>query len=280
MGRENNEPDVEMLRGDADPGALRNFSVRLPADLYRELAALRDRTGESMNKLIGDAVAVFVDRPDLALTSAPSDINARIAQDAVRQSTDAIAPLKGIAKHASNRGQMALASVLYAAAPRLIREKDGSETASMELARSAMAAEQSRYYELAVALYEEALHLNPNNLEAANRLGQRLHHLAASQGDDVDRYRRAADQLARVTFVDNHAKLFHGWSAMYVARADGDPYAEERAVAEIEEALKAWAFSQRADDQRRSWLRHVQRLVRAGLSEHAQTLIAFANSNA
>jgi hypothetical protein len=67
---------------------------------------------------------------------------------------------------------------------------------------------------------------------------------------------------------------------MYVARADGDLYAEERAVAEIEEALKAWAFSQRADDQRRSWLRHVQRLVRAGLGERAETLIEFANSNA
>jgi hypothetical protein len=59
-----------------------------------------------------------------------------------------------------------------------------------------------------------------------------------------------------------------------------DPYAEERAVAEIEEALKAWAFSQRADDQRRSWLRHAQRLVGAGLREHAEALIAFANSNA
>ena len=268
-----------MPAGD-EPGALRNFSVRLPDDLHRELAARRDQTGESMNKLIGDAVAAFLDRPDLALTSAPSDINARIAQDAVRQTADAIGPLKGIAKHASNRGQMALASVLYAAAARLIHEKDGAETASTELARSAMAAEQSRYYELAVALYEEALRLNPNNLEAANRLGQRLHHLAASQGDDVERYRRAADQLSRVTFVDNHAKLFHGWSALYVARADQDPYAEERAVAEIEEALKAWAFSQRADDQRRSWLRHVQRLVRAGLEARAGSLVEFANSNA
>jgi tetratricopeptide (TPR) repeat protein len=280
MGREIRETGAGMAIGEAEPGALRNFSVRLPADLYRELAALRGRTGESMNKLIGDAVAAFVDRPDLALTSAPSDINARIAQDAVRQNTNAIGPIIGIANHASNRGQTALASVLYAAAARLIREKDGPETASIELVRSAKAAEQSRYFELAVALYEEALQLNPNNLEASNRLGQRLHHLAASHGDDIERYRRAADQLARVTFVDNHAKLFHGWSALYVARAEGDPYAEERAVAEIEEALKHWAFSQRADDQRRSWLRQVQRLVRAGLGVRAEALIEFANSNA
>jgi tetratricopeptide (TPR) repeat protein len=270
----------EPASSDAQPGALRNFSVRLPADLYEELTALREQSGESMNKLIGDAVAAFVDRPDLALTSAPRDINPRIAQDAVRQSTDAIGPLKGIAKHASNRGDMALASVLYAAAARLIREKDGAETASVELARSAMAAEQSRYLELAVALYEEALRVNPNNLEAANRLGQRLHHLAASHGDDVERYRRAAEQLARVTFVDNHAKLFHGWSALHVARADGDRFAEERAVADIEEALKAWAFSQRADDQRRSWLRQIQRLVQAGLAARAESLVEFANSNA
>jgi tetratricopeptide (TPR) repeat protein len=279
VGRDASKTDEGPAGGDA-PGALRNFSVRLPDDLYGELAALRDRTGESMNKLIGDAVAAFVDRPDLGLTSASSDINPRIAQDAVRQTTDAIGPLKGIAKHASNRGQIALASVLYAAAARLIRDKDGLETASAELARSAMAAEQSRYYELAVALYEEALRLNPNNLEAANRLGQRLHHLATSRGDDIERYRRAAEHLARVTFVDNHAKLFHGWSALHVARADRDPYAEERAIAEIEEALKAWAFAQRADDRRRSWLRQIQRLVQAGLRSRADTLVEFANSNA
>lgn len=262
------------------PGKLRNFSVRLPEDLYDELRALSDQAGRSMNKLIGDAVAAFVDRPDLALTSAPSDINPRIAQDAVRQGPDAIGPLKGIAKHASNRGQMALAAVLYAAAARLIDEKDGSETASSDLARSAMAAEQSRYYELAVALYEEALRLNTNNLEAANRLGQRLHHLAATQGDDIERYRRSADLLARVTFVDNHAKLFHGWSALHVARADGDRYTEERAVAEIEEALKAWAFGQRSDRERPRWLRQIRQLVGAGLRSNADSLVTFANDNA
>lgn len=264
---------------DEPPGTLRNFSVRLPNELYEELQALSTRTEKSMNKLIGDAVADLVDRPDLTMTSAPSDINAKIAQDAVKQTDEAIGPLKGIAHHASNRGQIALSAVLYAAAARVIGKKDGPEEASKELARSAMAAEQSRYYELAVALYEESLRVNPNNLEAANRLGQRLHHLAA-RGDDVERYRAAAELLGRVTFVDDHAKLFHGWSALHVARADGDPYAEERAIAEIEESLKKWAFSQRRDEERRSWLRQVQRLSTLGLRANAEALVDFANHTA
>ena len=125
--------------------------------LYEELRALSGRTEQSMNKLIGNAVARFVERPDLTVTAGPGDINARIAQDAIKQTDEAIGPLKGIAKHASNRGQIALACVLYAAAARVIRDKDGDEEASRELARSAMAAEQSRYYELAVALYEASL---------------------------------------------------------------------------------------------------------------------------
>lgn len=266
-----------MTTDDTQP--VRNFSVRLPADLYEELRGLSDRSEQSMNKLIGDAVAALVQRPDLALTTGPGDINARIAQDAVRQTHEAIGPLMGIAKHASNRGQMALAAVLYAAAARLIREKDDDQTASTALARSAMTVEQSGYHELAVALYEESLRVNSNNLEAVNRLGQRLHHLAAARGDDVERYRRAADLLARVTFVDNRAKLFHGWSTLYVARADGDPYGQERAVAEIEESLKAWAFAQHRDDERRRWLRQVQRLVSAGLPDRAEGLVEFANQN-
>jgi hypothetical protein len=175
---------------------------------------------------------------------------------------------------------MALSAVLYAAAARVIAEKDGADAASTELARAGMAAAKSRYYELAVSLYEESLQLNPNNLEAVNRLGQQLHHLAASQGDDLDRYRRATELLARVTFVDNYAKLFHGWSALFVARADADPYAEERAVAEIEEALKHWAFGRRSPDERPRWLRQIRRLVALGLRGNAESLVNFANDNA
>lgn len=47
-----------------------------------------------------------------------------------------------------------------------------------------------------------------------------------------------------------HAKLFHGWAALHVARADADSLAEERALAEIDEALKRWAFGQREGSER------------------------------
>lgn len=258
----------------------RNFSVRLPEELYGQLEALADRTGESMNKLIGTAVALLVKSPDLAPSAVASDINSQIARDALRQGPEAIAPLKGIAKHASNRDQIALACVLWAAAARLVAATQGAPAASQELGHSAVVAEKSNRVELAVALYEEALRLDPNNLEAANRLGQRLHHLAQQHGDDIDRYRQAEQHLSRVTFVDDHAKLFHGWSALHVARADGDHLAEERAVAEIDEALKRWAFGQRDGSERASWLRQIDRLRTVGETDRAEALVAFANRNA
>jgi len=258
----------------------RNFSVRLPEELYGQLEALADRTGESMNKLIGTAVALLVKSPDLAPSAVASDINSQIARDALRQGPEAIAPLKGIAKHASNRDQIALACVLWAAAARLVAAEQGPAAASQELGHSAVVAEKSNRVELAVALYEEALRLDPNNLEAANRLGQRLHHLAQQHGDDIERYRQAEQHLARVTFVDDHAKLFHGWAALHVARADADHLTEERAIAEIDEALKRWAFGQRDGSERASWLRQVERLRTVGLTDRADALVEFANRNA
>lgn len=260
----------------------RNFSVRLPEELYAQLEALAEDRSESMNKLIGSAVAELVKRPDLAPSALASDINTQIARDALRQGSEAIGPLKGIAKHASNRDQIALACVLWAAAARIIAAdpEQGPAVASQELGHSAVVAEKSNRVELAVALYEEALRLDPNNLEAANRLGQRLHHLAQHHGDDIARYRQAEQYLARVTFVDDHAKLFHGWAALYVARADDDHLAEDRAVAEIDEALKRWAFGQRDGSERASWLRQVDRLRDAGLADRADALIEFANRNA
>lgn len=258
----------------------RNFSVRLPEELYGRLEALAERTGESMNKLVGTAVALLVKSPDLAPSAVASDINSQIARDALRQGPEAIAPLKGIAKHASNRDQIALACVLWAAAARLIASTDGPAAASQELGHSAVVAETSNRVELAVALYEEALRLDPNNLEVANRLGQRLHHLAQQNGDNIERYRQAEQHLARVTFVDDHAKLFHGWAALHVARADGDHLAEERALGEIDEALKRWAFGKRDGSERSSWLRQIERLRAIGLAGKAQALVEFANQNA
>jgi tetratricopeptide (TPR) repeat protein len=257
----------------------RNFSVRLAEPLYERLTALSARTGDSINKLVGTAVATLVERPDLAPTAVGSDINPQIARDAVRQGPEAIGPLKGIAKHAANRDQIALACVLWAAAARLVGADVGPQEAAEELAHSAHVAEGANRLELAVALWEEALRLDPNNLDAVNRLGQRLHHLAQQHDDDITRYREAERHLARVTFVDNHAKLFHGWSALQVARADGDPDAEDRAVAEIEEALKSWAFGERDGRERASWLRQVRRLADLGFADRARAMVDFANRN-
>jgi hypothetical protein len=56
--------------------------------------------------------------------------------------------------------------------------------------------------------------LHNDNLEAVNRLGQLLHHTAQRDGDDLVRYRQAAALLSRVTFIDDRARLFHGWSSL------------------------------------------------------------------
>ena len=103
----------------------RNFSVRLPEALYDQLEALAGRRGESMNKLVGNAVALMVNSPDLAPSANSGDISTSIARDALRQGPEAIGPLKGIAKHASNRDQIALACVLWAAAARLAKSGYG-----------------------------------------------------------------------------------------------------------------------------------------------------------
>jgi len=68
------------------------------------------------------------------------------------------------------------------------------------------------------------------------------------------------DLLSRVTFIDNRAKLFHGWSKLHVSRADAGPYGEEAAVREIEEAMKSWAFGQHDAGERDKWLRQLRRL--------------------
>jgi tetratricopeptide (TPR) repeat protein len=258
----------------------RSLSLRLPELMTQQLQQIARSRGESMNSLIVAAVADLIGRPDYAPVSATADIHPQIARDAIRQGPEAIAPLKGIARHASNRGQVALASVLWAAAARLVTHESGPARGAAELAHTGGVAESSGHLELAVVLYEEALRLDPNNLEAVNRFGQLLHHLAQKEGDNVARYREAERQLARVTFLDNHAKLFHGWSALNIARADRDADREERAVAEIEEALKSWAFGQRDGHERLSWLRQVRRLGEMGLEPEARALVAFANRNA
>jgi tetratricopeptide (TPR) repeat protein len=257
------------------------FSVRLPPALYRELRHYADQHGTSMNNVIADALAGHLGRPDLAPTSVPKDIDSRIAADAVGESDRTVGALKGIAKHLLNLGQVALSAVVYAAAARMIAGTEGDAAASRELAFTADQVQRHNYLELAVALYEECLRRDPNNLEAVNRLGQLLHHLGQRAGDDLDRYRRASELLSRVTFIDNRAKLFHGWTKLHLSRSEGDRYGEEAALREIEEAMKAWAFGQHDATERDRWLRQLRRLIDFDekYSGLAHELIEFAAAN-
>jgi tetratricopeptide (TPR) repeat protein len=258
----------------------RNFSVRLPEPLYEALESMSRRTKQSMNHLVGEAIAHKVEKPDLTPAPPSGDVNAQIAKDAIQVGPEAIGPLKGIAKHLSNRGQMVLACVVWTAAARLVLQQDGRERASAELAMTARRAEESGKLELALGLYTEALSLDPENLECANRLGQRYHHQAQHYGDDVERYRKAKGYLDRVREFDNHAKIFHGWAVLHVARHDGDGPAETEGLREIIEAMRSWAFGQRDGMVRGSWLRQVRRLCSAGLEKEARALADFANRNA
>ncbi|TAK68536.1 MAG: hypothetical protein EPO13_10525 [Actinomycetota bacterium] len=258
----------------------RSFSVRMPEALYLQLEALSAQRGESMNKLVQTAVAALAERGDLAPLAAGADIHPKIARDAVRQGPEAIAPLRGLAKHATNKDQMALAAVFWAAAARLVTAQQGPAAGSQELAHSAAILARTNFRELTIGLLEEAVTLDPNNLDAVNRLGQLLHHAAQAEGDNVDRYREAARLLSRVTFVDDRARLFHGWSALYLARADRDQHATSRALAEIDEAMRRWAFAARDPKDRSAWERQIDRLRQLDYRAEAEVLIDFARQHA
>ncbi len=258
----------------------------MPEDVYLEaqrfLDAHREATGEnlSMNKLVQRAVSDAISREDLAPLAVSADINSKIARDAVRQGTEAIAPLKGIAKWAQGREQMALAAICWAAAARLVTGQLGPEAGSQELSHSAAVLAQTNYRELTIALYEEAVALDPNNLDAVNRLGQLLHHSAQADGDNPSKYRQAAELLSRVTFVDDRARLFHGWSTLFVWRSENDTNGVGQALAEIDEALRRWAFAARDPRDRSAWERQIARLRDAGYGDRADELTKFAEQHA
>lgn len=264
----------------AAPAARRSFSVRMPQDLYVQLERASESRGESMNKLVQQAVAELVGRADLAPLASGADVHPKIARDAVRQGPEAIGPLKGIAKWAQGRDQMALAAVCWAAAARLVTAQQGPEAGSQELSHSAAVFAQTNLRDLTIALYEEAVALDQNNLDAINRLGQLLHHAAQADGDNPEKYRQAAALLSRVTFVDDRARLFHGWSTFFVGRSDNDTNGVGQALGEIDEAMRRWAFAARDPRERLAWERQVNRLRDAGYPDRAAELTKFAEQHA
>lgn len=252
----------------------------MPEDLYVQLERASVARGESMNKIVQQAVAELVGRADLSPLASGADVHPKIARDAVRQGPEAIAPLKGIAKWAQGRDQMALAAICWAAAARLVTAQQGPEAGSQELSHSAAVFAQTNLRELTIALFEEAVGLDPNNLDAVNRLGQLLHHAAQADEDNPEKYRQAAALLSRVTFVDDRARLFHGWSTLFFWRSENDANGVGRALAEIDEAMRRWAFAARDPRERSAWERQVNRLRDAGYADRADELTKFAEQHA
>lgn len=97
---------------------------------------------------------------------------------------------------------------------------------------------------------------------------------------NVDRYRQAEQLLSCVTFVDDRARLFHGWASLFIARSEGDTHTVTRALAEIDEAMRRWAFAARELRERGAWERQVSRLRDAGFGEQASSLASFAEQHA
>lgn len=104
--------------------------------------------------------------------------------------------------------------------------------------------------------------------------------MAQADGDNPERYRQAAEFLSRVTFVDDRARLFHGWSTLFVWRSENDTNGVGRALAEIDEALRRWAFASRDPRERSAWERQVKRLTDAGFADRADELTKFAEQHA
>jgi tetratricopeptide (TPR) repeat protein len=274
---------------DTDSQRLWTSSIRLPPGLYEALAAKKEAEGLTMNDAIKDAIAGYVDQPALSPRNVEKDVNLQIAVDAIQFGTKAIAPLIGIGTYCSKRGQVALACVLWAAAARLVLEQPeeqggGALAAAQQLNHSASVAHKFKKSELAIALWREALGVDPDMLEAANRLGQALYFKANADkrvtgGERTELYREAEGYLSRVVFVDNRARLYHGWSAYYVAVADKHADRSERALDEIVEALKSWAFGKRTLDERSKWLRQVVNVGKVDVAR-AEKLVEFASRNA
>jgi hypothetical protein len=104
--------------------------------------------------------------------------------------------------------------------------------------------------------------------------------LAFQVDPNLERYRSAAALLSRVTFIDDRARLYHGWSTLHLARAEGDQHAVTRSLAEIDEAMRRWAFASRDPKERLSWERQLERLRDLGYVSDADELVTFASQHA
>lgn len=253
------------------------FSVRVPRSLHHRLVRSAEREGSSVNQLVNVLLARELERPAPANVGgdvSSEDAHENLAALAVRSGPQSIGPLKGTARFLRDRGDVNLACLLYALAAVRIQEAEGPQAASRELGKASALARQHGSYQLAEALLRESLQHDPTNLRSSSALGQLLHH----QG----RYGEAVDCLERAAGIDNHAKLFLGWSRLLA----GLDARKEQEVADgssqLGEALRQWAYGNHNSSERANWIRQLRRLRALGsrFAEQTSQLIEFANSNA
>lgn len=268
------------------PTPRKSLTIRLPDELSRHLEQLAQEAGTSMNKVVEELVAGASGLPEFAPSAGVSDIQTPIARDACHFDGEAIGPLKGIARHLFNRGQIALAAVIWTSAARLVAanpdpERGGPIAASSELTHTAMTLEKANHRELAIWLLRQALRpeLNRQNRTAKNLLGQWLVKSAQRDGD-VEKYREAAELLSGLVEFDSHAQLFHGLATLELALYDNDGTLRDQSVDEIARALRRWAFGNPNTNERQAWLRQLRALSEKGADGAVDDLIAFANTEA
>lgn len=252
------------------PSERQSLPVRLPADLHRRLKERAESLETSMNTLVEAGVRHVLDAAEVKLSSGAGSADAR--EDLVVAALSGeIGALKGIAQHYGNLGLTNLSSLLYGLSAEVAAATD-PKAASKELVRTASRLPRQKR-DIAVGLFRAALRHNPENEVAKNHLGQALYF--------AGEYKEAVKQLASVRDRDNHAKLFHGWASLHLAREAANRSATTRARDEIVVSLEAWAFGSHDARERGRWLRQVAQLDGLG-ADYQQTvdeLLAYANDN-
>lgn len=248
----------------------KSIPVRLPSELHGRLKERAEEMEVSMNHLVEAGVRNVLDGGEIRLPTEPSSADAR-EELVLAAIAGEIGALKGIAQHYGNLGLHNLSGLLYGLSAEMTAVTD-PKLASKELVRTATRLPRQRRA-LVLGLLQAALRYNPENEVAKNHLGQ----MAYFAGD----YSEAVRQLDSVRQRDNHARLFHGWASLHLARQAANRTAVTSARKEIVVALESWAFGSQESQARSKWLNHVMQLDQLG-ADYQQTvdeLLAFANDN-
>lgn len=258
----------------ATEGFSGRFSVRVPRTLHRRLAERAAQEACSLNQLVasvlGEGLSPAAGRAD----HPPVDAHEDLAAVAVRSTPQAIGPLKGIATHLRDRGAVNLACLVYAQAATRVHEAEGAQAASRDLGMAAALARRASRWTLAEALFHESVRLDPTNLRSRSGLGQLLHH--------QQRHDEAIDHLEPAAEVDNHARLFLGWSRLLAGLEQRDERQVTTGVEALVAALRNWAYGNTSNSDRVSWERQLRRLRALGsrFASEAQQLVEFADAHA